>query len=80
MDDLLANTTIVSLGPGFPWVGTIILGTFVLWQLLTGTMVDGRSKPWISLKENPRKFWIVFAIEASVVLVLLAIGIVTLKP
>jgi hypothetical protein len=80
VDFLFHTAMIFSSGRGFPWVATIIGAIFVLWQLLTGTMLTQTWKPWISRREQPRKYWFAFAIEALIVIAFVALGMITLAP
>jgi hypothetical protein len=80
MDTFVVAAAFTSFGRGFPWGGTIVGAIFVLWQLLTGTMFTQSFKPWISRSEQPRKYWIAFAIEASIVIAFTALGFMTRTP
>lgn len=62
------------LGPGYPFVPLFIMLAIVLYQLISGNLLNLTWGVWATRKEHPRKYWTMLAVEAAVVLIGLYVG------
>ena len=65
---------LVLRGRGYPLVVFLLLLLIVLYELISGNLLNLSWRVWLTRKERPRTYWSVVAIEAGVVLVGLYLG------
>ena len=65
---------LVILGPDYPFVAYFICLAFVLYQLISGNLLNLTWGVWVTRKENPGRYWKVLAVEAAFILIGLYLG------
>ena len=61
-------------GGSYPFVGFGVLLVAVLWQLISGDLMNLAGRSWVSRDDRPKMFWVVFTAEVVVVLLFLYLG------
>jgi hypothetical protein len=62
---------------GYPWVAVFTLVGIILYQLFSGKLIGLRWEPWVLRNQRPKEYWTIFAIEASIVLGFLCLGVLS---
>jgi hypothetical protein len=63
-------------GKHYPFVVLLLLGAIMLYQLVSGSLLNLYWGVWFIRKDRPRAFWSVLAIEFAVVLIVFYLGTV----
>jgi len=72
---LFSLALLVLRGHSYPWIAVFALLAIILYQLFSGTLIGLSWGIWIKRKDQPRKYWTVFALEMSIFLVFLYMGV-----